>query len=553
MDKKIFGVPAGLLFVVILSLIPLLTLLPPGIPLTHDGKDHIARIANFYTSLSEGNLVPRWAGNLNWGFGHPVMMFLYPLSSYFASILYFIGFSFTDSVKLVFAIGFISSGITMYFWARNQFSESTGIVMAILYIYAPYRFVDMYVRGAIGEHMAFVFLPLALYFVYKFHHSKKLIIERYMIFLMISFSISFLILSHNAMSIMFLPVILAYAVFLSVINSEWRKLAYLLAAIVFGFLLSSFFLIPAFIEGKYTLRDIVTGDEYKTRFVDPLRLLSSSWSYGITGQFSVEIGYIHLAGVLLSTYVFWKYTRKKNKNKTILLIGSLFFLAVSIFLVLPVSNFVYEFITVLKKFQFPWRFLSLGVFSSAVVAGIVFDSVKNIKAKRTILLLGLLFILMYSYKMWQPNGYLYRDDSFYSSIYDGTTDTGESSPLWSTRFMEKRAGEPSSIIDGEGVVQEVGRTSTSHKYLITIKSDTARVRENTVYFPGWTVYDNKKVVDIEYQDPGNRGLITYNLGKGTHGVEVKFEDTKIRRFSNLLTISAFGILVIGYFYFKFKK
>lgn len=553
MNRKIFGVPAGLIFVVILSLLPLSSLLHPGIPLTHDGKDHVARIANFYASLSEGNIIPRWAGNLNWGYGHPVMMFLYPLSSYLASIFHFAGFTLADSVKLVFATGFISSGIAIYFWARNQFSESTGIAMALLYIYAPYRFVDMYVRGAIGEHMAFVFLPLALYFVYKFYHSKKSVIEKYMIFLMVSISICLLILSHNAMSIMFLPIIFMYAVFLSFINSEWRKFVYLLMAFVAGFLLSSFFLIPAFLEGKYTLRDIVTGDEYKTRFVEPLRILSSAWNYGITGQFSVEIGYLHLAGVLFSPYVLWKYAKKKNKSNMFLLIGGLFFLAISIFFVLPISNFVYDLFTVLKKFQFPWRFLSLSVFSSSVAAGIVFDSIKNKRVKKAILFLGVLFLLIYSYKMWQANGYLIKEDSFYNSVYEGTTDTGESSPLWSIRFMEERANESSSIIEGEGVIQEIGRNSTSHKYLITVRSNEARIRENTVYFPGWTVYDNKKKANIEYQDPGNRGLITYDLGKGTHGVEIKFEDTRIRRFSNLLSIVSFGLLVIGYFYFKFKK
>ena len=63
----------------ILSLIPLINLLTPGLPVTHDGQDHVARIANFYLSLSEGHMVPRWAGNLDWGFGHPILMFLYPL------------------------------------------------------------------------------------------------------------------------------------------------------------------------------------------------------------------------------------------------------------------------------------------------------------------------------------------------------------------------------------------------------------------------------------------------------------------------------------------
>jgi len=85
-SNKYYWLLLGLVLIV-----PLLTLLQPGFPLTHDGKDHLARIANFSQSLAQGNLVPRWGGNLNWGYGHPVLMFLYPLSSYLASLIHLIG------------------------------------------------------------------------------------------------------------------------------------------------------------------------------------------------------------------------------------------------------------------------------------------------------------------------------------------------------------------------------------------------------------------------------------------------------------------------------
>src|SRR4030042_5604839 len=102
----------------VFSFLPLYGLLPQGLPITHDGQDHVARIANFYISLREGNIVPRWAGNLNWGYGHPILMFLYPLPSYIASLYKFIGFSFVDSTKLVFAVAYIGSLLGMYLWIR---------------------------------------------------------------------------------------------------------------------------------------------------------------------------------------------------------------------------------------------------------------------------------------------------------------------------------------------------------------------------------------------------------------------------------------------------
>src|SRR5688572_26239531 len=110
-----------------MSLIPLGDLLNQGLPVTHDGQDHVARIANFYKNLEEGTIIPRWGANLNWGYGHPILMFLYPLPSYLASFFHFLGFSLVDSTKFVFGLAFIASGIAMYIWVREFLSEQAAL------------------------------------------------------------------------------------------------------------------------------------------------------------------------------------------------------------------------------------------------------------------------------------------------------------------------------------------------------------------------------------------------------------------------------------------
>jgi uncharacterized membrane protein len=306
----------GLILVLILCSLPLIGLLQPGLPVTHDGIDHVARIANFYKGLTEGILFPRWAQNLNWGYGHPILMFLYPFSSYFASLFHLVGFSFVDSLKLIFGIGYIASGVTMYAWAKKQFNDYFGIAASLLYVYAPYRFIDLYVRGAIGEHMAFIFPPLILYFIYQYFNNKKIPLKTFS-FIGISLSFALFLLAHNAISLMFIPFIICYSLILSYQRKNYKECLYVFLAICNGFLLSSFFTVPAFLEGKFTLRDIVTGDEYKNRFVtNPLSFIYGIWSYGITGQFSVQIGIAHILGILILPFVYLK----TNKEFKILLI-----------------------------------------------------------------------------------------------------------------------------------------------------------------------------------------------------------------------------------------
>src|SRR5579872_5283308 len=113
--KKLLGIGIVLLFGLIATW-DLYT--HAGFAFTHDGQDHIARIANFYLNLQQGVIVPRWAENLNWGYGHPILEFLYPLPSYIASLFHFLGLSFIDSTKWVFILAEIASGLTMYHFVK---------------------------------------------------------------------------------------------------------------------------------------------------------------------------------------------------------------------------------------------------------------------------------------------------------------------------------------------------------------------------------------------------------------------------------------------------
>jgi uncharacterized membrane protein len=536
----------GIIVLVLISLIPLFGLLQPGLPLTHDGQDHVARIANFYQSLSDGNIVPRWAGNLNWGYGHPILMFLYPLPSYVASFFHFLGFGFVDSLKIVFALSFVFSGLAMYLFAREIFGKEGGILAGALYMFAPYRFVDLYVRGAIGEHIAFIFPPLILYFMLML--SKKYSARN---FIFCAASLAGLVISHNAITIMFAPIILCYLLILVLSNKNRKELAVrLFAALVLGVGLSAFFLIPAFFEGKYTLRDIVTEKEYGNRFVNPLTLIYSPWSYGITGQFSVQIGLLQLVGVLGSVFWFVKFGKKSILRPIYLLFILIF--GASIFIMLSQSKFIWDTFSILQKFQFPWRFLSVTVFSSALLSAFLILLIP--KKRRVIFALCIVVLLVaVNINYIKPKGFLVKPESFYSSIYNGTTDTGESSPIWSIRFMEQRPSARREVLTGEAKIKEISRNSTKHIYEANVISSNARIVENTLYFPGWNVYVNNIKTNIEFQDPLNRGLMTFYLREGVNRVEVKFEDTGIRKGSNIVTIISFILLLLLAFVFTSKE
>ena len=153
-------------------------------------------------------------------------------------------------------------------------------------------------------------------------------------------------------------------------------------------------------------------------------------------------------------------------------------------------------------------------------------------------------LLLVSLGNWYPKGYIRNPDVFYSGIYNGTTDTGESAPIWSVRFMEHQATTSSSVIEGNAEIMPVARNSTSHQYRM-VATVPSRILENTLYFPGWNVSVNGENVPLEFQDPRFRGLITYFIPKGESIVQVVFSETKLRLVSDLISLGTF-VLLLGY-------
>lgn len=518
----------SLLFLII-AFIPVLSLFNPGLPITHDGQDHVARIANFYQNLLDGNLVPRWAPNLNWGYGHPILEFLYPAPSYFASLFHFVGFSLVDSVKIVFGLGMLMSGIFMYFWLKEFLSKEVAFFGAFLYLYAPYRFVDLNVRGAIGENFVFIWMPLVLYFILKLFKTENI---KYALFGSAAFAL--MILSHNAISLMFLPFIIFYSAYLIYLSKNRKSLIInLLSLIIVGFALSAFFWLPALMEGKYTLRNIVTINGYLDRFVDLKSLIYGPWSYGGTGQFTVQLGIFHWFFFIAAPFFSYFLFMKKNKI-WILTLGLFIYVLIAVFLMVSGSNFIWQRLIILQNFQFPWRFLSVTTFAIAVL-GSLFVSTLPKRVSKYLIIIFCLLILIFSKDYFYPKAYQQNPESYYKGIWDSTTDTGESAPIWSVRFMEKRPSTHLEVVDGNASIKELERSSTYHKYQLSVNKDTL-FKENTLYFPGWSIKANGKPLRIEFQNMSYRGIMLFNLSKGEYILEAKYQETKLRLISDAISI-----------------
>ena len=157
---KIFVTLGFLLVLTALSLPALSDLLKPGYFSSHDGIGHIIRLSEFDIALHDGNFPPRISKNLMWGYGYYFFNFNYPLVYYLGEGAYALGLGLVDAIKSVMIMGLIFSGWAMFLWQKDHLGNWGGLLAGFLYMYAPYRLLNIYVRGSIAEHLAFIMLPL---------------------------------------------------------------------------------------------------------------------------------------------------------------------------------------------------------------------------------------------------------------------------------------------------------------------------------------------------------------------------------------------------------
>jgi hypothetical protein len=98
------------------------------------------------------------------------------------------------------------------------------------------------------------------------------------------------------------------------------------------------------------------------------------------------------------------------------------------------------------------------------------------------------------------------------------------------------------MLDGQAAIKETGRTSTSHAYTVNVKKKTL-FAENTLYFPGWSILANGIPVDIQFQDPHYKGIMTFRLDPGTYKIQAIYRETKLRLICDLISLTSLVMLV----------
>lgn len=490
-----------ILILVIVALLPVYSIFRPGTYESGDLSLHVVKLVDFYTNLSEGNILPRWAGQENANYGYPLFLFTYLTPYYFGSVFHFVGFDFLTSMKLVLALSYVLSGIFMYLWAKRQFrSELAGLAAGIFYLFTPYHLVDLHFRAAAGEMMAFMFAPLVLMGICK--RSR----------VMASFCFALLILSHQVISLTMLPVFLWYSY--KVDPKQIKNL-------VLGIVLSSFYWLPILFESRYIYQSILPNPTSWPNWND---FYYSPWRWGLLfqgpeGQIRAFLGYTQWVLVLLAL--------NRRANWLLVLFFGYFFL------MNPISAPLWKTLPLLSNFQFAYRILAVETLILSMLAAII---VPTLPRRLGIIFLActiLITILNWGNRRNIPEigeEQLLQRLPYITAQMEGHV-AAVIGPDPTRPWMDKVPFNFLEVVLGNAEITPLIRKTTYHSYKVVV-SDNAHLVEHTTKFPGWELWiDRKKVMDLQ-------------ITKGEHVVEVIFSDTEPRRRAKILSLCGLVVLII---------
>ncbi len=567
----------------------------------NDARHHVYFLFEFDRLWQDGVWWPRWSPDFAFGYGYPFFNIYGPFSHFLAEILHYFGkFDFTQSVEIVFGLSIVASAGAMYGYVRSLAGRTAGLLAALVYTYAPYHLLVLYVRGNLAESMAFVWLPLCLW-------SLRACVRRPSLWAVIGAAIAYagLVLTSNLVWVLFTPVLMLYILVLllwqeigdwrlEIGRLLWRALTPLAGAGA-GLGLSAIFWLPMLLERGYVRVDQWFDGRYNFRddFVYFFQFLSPRWDFGVSlpgpnDTLNFQIGPVLLLFALLGGLAAWRQ-RNLRPEIAVFAVTGLGAAALGLTFFAPLWDWPLVG-AILQSAQFPWRWLPITVVAFSVLAGLLLLPEEMGEESRGLslpLFVVLAVVILSSYPLLQvqtvppaegPVGLaaLMRFERDADEM-TGSTAWVKKIPTWSPMaeyyINLDKAGQPvtpvTSKVDYEAVdystlaVGSVAHSTVMEEvYFCTDPGDRPgvcgaradqRIVFNHFYYPGWRAW----LLDGEHGQPqqelpvipeseGTLGRMTVAVPATGEGfILLRYGDTLPRVIGQWVSLATLLLLLVG--------
>lgn len=249
-SKKVLNVLKVLIVIFGISVFAVYPYLNNRIFYAHDLPYHLNRILSMTENIKTGDFLSLIHSRVLNNLGYANGIFYPQLFMYIPAILMAItGIHVLTVYKIFLIIITFFTFLAMYYSVKNIFGKkSIAFFAGIIYTFSLYRLTDIYVRGAIGELLAFIFIPIIVYGLYEiiFGENKKWWIT--------VFGICGLAYSHLLSFVLIIPFILIICLLnIDKIVKDKKKLKNLIIAAILSVLITIAFFGPM-LEQKIAYR-----------------------------------------------------------------------------------------------------------------------------------------------------------------------------------------------------------------------------------------------------------------------------------------------------------
>ncbi|MBI2268173.1 MAG: hypothetical protein HYU80_01855 [Candidatus Blackburnbacteria bacterium] len=536
-----------LILVVLLGLWAGWWLLKPGYFNMHDDLQMMRQLA-MEGCFKDLQFPCRWTQYMGYGFGFPLFNYYPPLPYLVGEVIRLAGFSFVTTVKITFLLSVVISGVAMYIFVRELWGRLGGLVSAAFYIWAPYHSLDVFVRGAMNEAWALSWFPLILWSSYKLVKEHRF---KYIVILALSWFALFT--SHNLMVMIFAPVFAGWVLLWLVREKAWFVIPRLVVSGIWSFGLAAFFTLPVFLEkGLVKVESMFVGYyEYVAHFASIRQLLFSRfWGYGASAWteadgMSFYVGHTHwVLAIVIFLLVLLRYL-KRRKLDNLLLITCYFFALgwFATFMAHSRSTPIWLAFPFLKFVQFPWRFITLSIFSFSILAGgliMLLQSLKRSTLLGFVTVVLVVTVIVANREFFRPEkmGPLTDKEKFSAAAWELQQTAGiyDYLPRGAKTAPKESQKTVADVIYSEGQITDSSQGTSWAKFNVNIGSDEAKVRINIFQFPNWKVFVDKKEVETYIDEKEEWGRMYITIPQGEHEIAVHLYNTPVRTLGNTISL-----------------
>ena len=540
--------PWGVIATLLLTLPALWLLARPGFFVSHDGRFHVYRIAALANAWQDGVLYPRLFPEFGFGYGQAVLNFYSPLSYYPGALLASLGISPAAAAEITVALSFLLAALAAYGYgryllenARPGLAPAAGVLAAVVYTYTPYHLADAYVRGAIPEHVAFIFPPLILWaYTAAFRKNKP-----WSPMLWGTLAWTGLVLTHNLTALILAPVVAVQLLVLAGWTRRWPRLLGAIGTLALAIGISAAYWLPVLLESRTVGLALGPSRGYAEHWLNAATLLRRAAAYFVNPPDTLgriyPLSWFALALTALVAVLLLLRWRQRRLPAAWPLI--LFHLGVTLFAMLmttAVSAPVWDLLKpVLGNLQYPWRFLvleALGLLGLAAALPALLPSVRP--AVLIVIVAPLVMLVSLPGLTPEPLALPAAPSRLTEQMWHEDAAAGQVGATWTAEFLPLTVTEQRWALgrSREGAVDDLPvqptpkMTVQSVQYAglaAQIETQTPfQLRLHQFHLPGWNAtIDGQKTPTYP---SGELGLVTIDVPAGGHAVTVRFGATPAR-------------------------